>query len=76
MVTKKIYKIIGMDCASCAMLIEGELAEKGIKCTCSYPKQTLEVEFIPDKTQEKQINKTVSSLGYALSLTGLFKDAK
>ena len=41
---KKTYKIKGLDCASCASLVEMDLEEKGIKCKCSYAKESLEVE--------------------------------
>jgi len=40
----KKYKIKGLDCASCASLIEMDLEEKGIMCKCSYAKETLEIE--------------------------------
>jgi len=40
----KKYKILGMDCASCASLLECDLEDAGIKCNCSYAKGTLEVE--------------------------------
>ena len=32
-----------MDCASCAALIEMDLEDGGIKATCSYRKETLDV---------------------------------
>jgi copper chaperone CopZ len=41
---KKVYKISGMDCASCASLLEMDLEDAGIVSKCSYPKETLEVE--------------------------------
>ena len=40
----KIYKIKGMDCASCATMLEINLEEEGIKCRCSFIKGTLEVD--------------------------------
>lgn len=40
----KTYKINGMDCASCASLLEMDLEDAGVKACCSYPKSTLEVE--------------------------------
>jgi copper chaperone CopZ len=40
----KKYKIIGMDCPSCASLLELDLEDAGVKAKCSYPKSTVEVE--------------------------------
>jgi copper chaperone CopZ len=57
------YKITGMDCPSCAMLIESELEDAGIKAKVSYAKQTLEIEDT-DNSLTGQITKIVSDLGY------------
>ena len=53
-----------MDCASCALLIEGELEDAGIKAKCSYAKQTLEVEGEHDK---KALHHAVKQAGYELA---------
>ncbi len=53
-----------MDCASCALLIEAELEDAGIKCKCSYAKQILEVE---GKHQEEKIRELVQKAGYELA---------
>ena len=63
---KKIYKVLNMDCASCALLIEAELEDAGIKCKCSYAKQILEVEGDHDQTKIKE---AVQKAGYELALT-------
>ena len=63
---KKIIKIIGMDCPSCAMLIESELEDAGIKAKVSYAKETLEVESI-DKKSFLILSKKITELGYKLS---------
>jgi len=60
---KKVYKIEGMDCASCASLIEMDLEDVGIKASCSYPKETLEVEGVHDI---KKIEEVVKKSGYNL----------
>jgi copper chaperone CopZ len=60
---KKIYKISGMDCASCASLIEMDLEDVGIKASCSYPKETLEVEGEHDI---KKVEEVVKKSGYNL----------
>lgn len=55
-ITKKhIYKIKGMDCASCASLLEIDLEEAGIKCKCSYTNEVLEVEETSDFDKIKSI---------------------
>lgn len=64
---KKIYKIKGMDCSSCASLIEMDLEDAGIKASCSYPKETLEVEFEADKVMEDKVREVVKNSGYVLS---------
>lgn len=62
---KKIYKITGMDCASCAMVIESDLEDAGVKCKCSFAKQTLEVEHNGNLDEEK-IKEIVKKSGYNL----------
>lgn len=64
--TKKKYKIIGMHCTSCAMLIEGELEDIGVVARASYAKQELEVEYDEKKVKEEQIIKAVKKVGYDL----------
>lgn len=61
---KKIYKIKGFDCASCAALLEMDLEEAGIKASCSYPKETLEIEGTHD---EKKVIEIVKKSGYSIS---------
>lgn len=61
--TKK-YKVSGMHCTSCAMNIEWELEDRGMKAKCDYAKQILEVEF--DSKKEPEIKKAIAGLGYTL----------
>lgn len=61
---KKVYKVKNMDCASCALLIEGELEDVGISAKCSYAKQTLEVQGEHD---EKKLQTAVKQAGYELA---------
>lgn len=63
---KKSYKVLGMDCASCASLIEMDLEDLGVSAKCSYPKESLEVEFDTEKVKEEQIKKLVESSGYKI----------
>lgn len=63
---KKIYKVSGMDCTSCAMLIESDLEDAGIKAKCSYASQTLEIQD-NGKIAEEKIKEIVKNSGYSLS---------
>lgn len=63
MKTKKTYKIDGMHCASCAMLIEGELEDRGIEGKCHFAKGTLEVDGVTD---ERLVKASVEAAGYTL----------
>ena len=60
----KIYKIKGMHCASCASMIELDFEDVGIKASCSYPKETLEVDGDVDP---KKIVEIVKNSGYSVS---------
>lgn len=60
----KTYKVKNMDCAACALLIEGELEDIGINARCSYQKQTLEVE---NEHDEEEVKKAVQKAGYELA---------
>lgn len=61
---KKVYKIKGMDCASCASLLEMDLEDAGIKAKCSYPKETLEVD---SKADLKKVESIIKTSGFSLS---------
>jgi copper chaperone CopZ len=61
---KKVYSVLNMDCASCALLIEAELEDAGIKCKCSYAKQTLEIE---GEHEVNQVKEAVQKAGYDLA---------
>lgn len=60
---KKIYKIEGMDCASCAKIIELDLEDAGINAKCSWSKQILEVA---DSENLDKIKSVVKNSGYKL----------
>lgn len=55
-----------MHCSSCAMLIEGDLEDVGVNARCSWAKQTLDVEFDPQKTSEETIKSVVAKAGYSV----------
>jgi copper chaperone CopZ len=62
----KTYKISGLDCASCASLIEMDLEDVGFISKCSYAKETLDVE-IKDENDEKKMMAIVKKSGYNVS---------
>lgn len=59
-------KINGMHCTSCAMSIDGDLEDtKGVKkSNTSYAKQETEVEYDPEKLDEKRIIEVIKKTGY------------
>ena len=61
--TKKTFKIGGMHCTSCALMIESDLEDAGVRAVCNYAKQTLEVEFDEKKIGEKKITDVVLQAG-------------
>lgn len=65
MVNKK-YKVVGMHCSSCAMMIEGELEDIGVSAKCSFAAQTVEVKFDNKKVTESEIKKAIKKAGYLL----------
>ncbi len=52
-----------MDCAACATLLEMDLEDIGIKASCSYTKETLEINGGHD---QKMIEEVVKKSGYNL----------
>lgn len=64
MVKTKIYKINGMDCDSCAKMIELDLEDAGITaCSCSFADQTLKVD---QEHEEKTVIEIVTKSGYSI----------
>jgi copper chaperone CopZ len=70
---KKTFKINGMDCASCSLVIDSELESIPgvIKSQTSYAKQETEVEFEEDKVTEEKVLETIKKSGYELFLKDL-----
>jgi Cu+-exporting ATPase len=64
---KKTFKINGMHCTSCALMIESDLEDAGVKANCNYAKQTLTVEFDEKKIRGKKITEIVAADGYTIS---------
>ncbi len=61
---KKTYKLKGMHCTSCAMVIEGELEDIGANASCSYARETVDVAFDENKLTEAAIKDTIRKAGY------------
>lgn len=63
---KKVFKIAGMHCTSCAMSIDGELEDTdGVKsANTNYAKQQAEVTYDESKITDSRIIDIISSLGY------------
>lgn len=60
----KVYKIEGMDCASCASLLEMDLEDIGINAKCSYAKSILEVQEDHDK---KKVYEVIKKSGFKIA---------
>lgn len=65
-INKKTYKINGMECASCAAMIEMDLEDAGIKAKCSYAKQTLEVDILNNNETDSKVKMVIESSGYKI----------
>lgn len=64
---KKSYKVLGMHCTSCPLLIESDLEDIGVKASCNYAKEFLEVAYDEKKITEETIIDTIRSSGYDVS---------
>ena len=64
--TTKTFKVKGMHCTSCALLIESDLEDAGVKANCNYARQTLSVEFDEKTIGEKKITDVVAKAGYQI----------
>lgn len=65
--TTKTLTIDGIHCASCAMLIEGELEDIGAAANCSWVARTVEVSYDPAKLTDKDIHAAIGRAGYRVS---------
>ena len=65
---KTTLKVSGLDCASCAMIIDDVLEElPGVKSAkTSFAKEQVEVEFDKDQVSAEELKKTVESAGYSV----------
>lgn len=65
---KKKLKIEGMDCPSCAMMLDGDLEDlEGIACArTNFAKAEVELEYDADKVKETDIEKIVEKAGFGI----------
>ena len=65
---KKIFKIKGMHCASCATMIDLDLEDlKGVtKAKTDYAKSELSVEYDDKLVSEKEIIASIMKSGYSV----------
>lgn len=62
---KKTFKLLGLYCTSCSMVVEGELEDQlGVKAACNYAKQLVEVEYDTAKITDKKITEVIEKQGY------------
>lgn len=66
-VVKKKLKIEGMHCTSCAMNIDFDLEDAGVKAKTSYAAQVCEVEFDEEKLTVEQVIEVIKNTGYKVS---------
>ena len=66
---KKILKIKGMDCASCAAIIEHDLKKKDgvVSASVNLANEKAYLEFDPKKIKLEEIKKNIKDLGYKAS---------
>ena len=67
-VIKKSFPVTGLNCASCAIHVEGELkAHKGVlSASVNYANSSAMVEFEPGNTSAEDLKSAVQSIGYDL----------
>lgn len=63
--TKRIFRVRGMHCPSCVMLIEGELEDRGAKARCNLAKNEVEVEY-PEELGDKGVIAAIEAAGYTV----------
>ncbi len=63
---RQSLKIDGMHCASCSLLIEGELEDRGITARCDWKASKVDVEYDPAKISAKDIQAGIEAAGYSI----------
>lgn len=65
-IVKKKLKVEGMHCTSCAMNIDFDLEDIGVKSKTNYARQECEVEFDEEKINKQKIIQTIKKTGYTV----------
>ena len=64
MMKKITLKILGMHCASCSKLVEGELEDNGVSSKIDYASGKAAIHFNPKNMSEDKIKDLIKNLGY------------
>ena len=64
---KKILKIEGMHCSSCALGVEILLNTKGVKGKVDFNSKKAEIEFDQNKISIEEVKKEIEKAGYKVS---------
>jgi copper chaperone CopZ len=63
------FKIGGMHCTSCSLMIDGELEDTDgvIEAETSYAKALVKVSYDPEKVSPEKLQSVIEKLGYKAS---------
>ena len=64
---KKILKIEGMHCKTCAVGVEMLLGAEGAKSKVDFDSKKAEIDFDPSKISIEEIKKEIKKAGYKVS---------
>ena len=69
--TRKVFKVLDMQCSNCPMIIESieDVLPGIINISASYHKQQVVVDFDDACLSEKQIISAIEKKGYTVELT-------
>lgn len=73
-----IVPIKGMNCTSCAKIIENtlRLVDGVVKCDINYGSEKVKLEFDSSKTKVEELNKKIEPLGYSLDISSIPSEEK
>ena len=61
------FTLSGMHCASCSLLIEGELEDIGVKAKANYAGQYVDCTYDETTVLSSKITETIEKLGYTVT---------
>jgi copper chaperone CopZ len=62
--TKKVFKLKGLHCTSCALMIEGNLEDAGAVAKCDFASEKVEVEWDSGIVEEEKLVNAIEKDGY------------